>query len=56
MCMHVWRHEGLKRTLEPMKLELQAVVSYLLWVLGTVSGPLEEQAGSSHLISSPAPH
>lgn len=56
MCMRVWCHEGLKRTLDPIKLELQAAMSCLLWVLGTVSGPLEEQPGSSHLISSPAPH
>lgn len=39
-----------------MELELQAVVSCPLWVLGTVAGPLGEQQGSSPLshLSSPS--
>lgn len=32
---------GQKKALGPLKLELQAVMSHLMWVLGT--GPLQEQ-------------
>jgi hypothetical protein len=34
---------GQKRALDPLELELQMVVSCLVWMLGTKLGPLEEQ-------------
>lgn len=42
MC--IYNHGGQKRTFNPMELELQAVVIYLTWVLGTkLRSLLEEQ-------------
>ena len=35
-------HRGQKWVLDPQKLELQVVVSCLVWVLGAKLGPLEE--------------
>ena len=37
--MEPWRPEAS----DPWELELQAVVSHLMWVLGTSPGPLQEQ-------------
>lgn len=47
MCVYVWvlvcasersAHGGQRKKLDPLKPELQAVVSYLSWVLGSNSG------------------
>ena len=34
MCMNAGVHKVQKRRLDPLKLELETVVSYLMWVLG----------------------
>ena len=43
MYMWVVSCRGQKRVLEPLELELQAVVRPLTVMLGTISGPLEGQ-------------
>lgn len=35
--------DGQKRASDPLKLELEAVVSHPTWVLGSDSSPLQEQ-------------
>lgn len=40
MCMYTG--VPLERASDPLDLELQAIVSYLMWVLGTESGPPQE--------------
>lgn len=53
MCVCVWHshiHVGIlggqERTLDPLDLGLQVVMSHLRWVLGTNSVPLQEQYSS----------
>lgn len=46
LLVHVSVCTGLKRTSDPMALELQAGVNCPLWVLATVAGPLQDQQGS----------
>lgn len=46
LCVHQVQtgfHRGQKRGLAPLKVELQAVVSYLMWMLGTERASLQEQ-------------
>ena len=44
-----------KRALVPLELELQAVVSCIMWVLGTVSGPSVRAANALNQSSVSSP-
>lgn len=60
MCVHtcacVSVHTGQKRTSDPLKLELQMVVSRLTWVLGPKLWTCKRVVGSLHCwIISPGP-
>jgi hypothetical protein len=54
--MYMGNHGGRKGTLDPLKLELQTVVSYLVWVLETELQSSGEPANArNHWVISPAP-
>jgi hypothetical protein len=50
VCMHTWVQQRLEAS-DPLELELQDVVSELIWVLGTKPGSWRTGSALNHWIS-----